>query len=322
MISFIVPVHNEQVCLGRALEAIHESASAVGQPYEMIVVDDASTDSTAEIARKYNATVLSVSHRQIAATRNSGGRAAHGDRLFFVDADTFISPQLLAGGTTSTRQWRSRRRRSCALEPPVPLYARLLVFFFSIFMRIAGLSGGAFMFCTRDAFNAVGGFDERLYAAKTPRCRTALKREGPLRPAVDAGTHIRSCGRGRTSGLAMMWFFLSMAFVPLRKLRRRSSVEKMWYESDREGNEKNFNTLAFKASNFAASRNHAATTLWAALGDPVARIARKWLVRLHSNTRCKSYNVTWAWCYCPVLIFCCRPCFGKSVGSNASNSSC
>lgn len=49
MISFIVPAHNEQACLGRTLRAIHESACAVGQPYEIIVVGDASTDATAEI---------------------------------------------------------------------------------------------------------------------------------------------------------------------------------------------------------------------------------------------------------------------------------
>src|SRR5207249_3599671 len=38
MISFIVPAHNEQACLGRTLQAIHDSARAMGQPYEVIVV--------------------------------------------------------------------------------------------------------------------------------------------------------------------------------------------------------------------------------------------------------------------------------------------
>jgi len=68
MISFIVPAHNEQASLGRTLEAIHKAARAVGQPYEIIVVDDASTDATPEIAAQNNARVLSVNHRQIAAT--------------------------------------------------------------------------------------------------------------------------------------------------------------------------------------------------------------------------------------------------------------
>ena len=76
MISFIVPAHNEQASLGRTLEAIHQAARVVGQPYEIIVVDDASTDATPEIAAQNNARVVSVNHRQIAATRNSGARRA------------------------------------------------------------------------------------------------------------------------------------------------------------------------------------------------------------------------------------------------------
>src|SRR5271170_1416404 len=95
MISFIVPAHNEKSCIGRTLQAIHEAARSAGQPYEVIVVDDASTDATAEVARQHDAAVVPVNHRQIAATRNSGGRAAHGERLFFVDADTTINPQAL-----------------------------------------------------------------------------------------------------------------------------------------------------------------------------------------------------------------------------------
>src|SRR4051812_43691613 len=104
MISFIVPAHNEQACLSRTLTAIHESARVVGRPFEIIVVDDASTDSTAEIARRNNARVVSVDHRQIAATRNSGGRAALGERLFFVDADTTINPRVIAGALRKMEQ--------------------------------------------------------------------------------------------------------------------------------------------------------------------------------------------------------------------------
>src|SRR5882724_9205202 len=96
MISFIVPAHNEQACLGRTLDAIHKAARAVGQPYEIIVVDDASTDATAEIAAQNNARVVSVNHRQIAATRNAGARIAHGDQLLFVDADTTIHSRAVA----------------------------------------------------------------------------------------------------------------------------------------------------------------------------------------------------------------------------------
>ena len=63
MISFIVPAHNEQAGIGRTLSAIHDAARSVGRPYEIIVVDDASTDATAEIARQHHARIAKVATR-------------------------------------------------------------------------------------------------------------------------------------------------------------------------------------------------------------------------------------------------------------------
>ncbi len=93
-LSFIVPAHNEETCLGATLQAIHESAGAVGQPYEIVVANDASTDATAEIALKNGARVVHVTCRQIAGARNAGARAATGERFVFVDADTIINPRV------------------------------------------------------------------------------------------------------------------------------------------------------------------------------------------------------------------------------------
>ena len=81
MISFIVPAHNEDALLGRTLSALHKSVQALGESYEIIVVDDASTDLTHEIAMEHSVRVISVSHRQIAATRNAGAAVAIGDIL-------------------------------------------------------------------------------------------------------------------------------------------------------------------------------------------------------------------------------------------------
>ena len=50
MISFIVPAYNEEHELSDTLTAIREAASNATQPYEIIVVDDASTDATRGIA--------------------------------------------------------------------------------------------------------------------------------------------------------------------------------------------------------------------------------------------------------------------------------
>src|SRR4051812_1771887 len=90
MISFIVPAYNEEKYLGATLDSIHAAARAIGEPYEIVVADDASTDGTAALAESAAARVVHVSHRQISKTRNSGARAATGDVLIFVDADTRV----------------------------------------------------------------------------------------------------------------------------------------------------------------------------------------------------------------------------------------
>jgi glycosyltransferase involved in cell wall biosynthesis len=87
VISFIIPAHNEELLIGHTLNALENAALAVGQPFEVVVVDDASSDRTAAIVYEHGARVVAVSHRQIAATRNAGSRQARGELFVFVDAD-------------------------------------------------------------------------------------------------------------------------------------------------------------------------------------------------------------------------------------------
>src|SRR5262245_32354293 len=145
MISFIVPAHNEEFYLPRTLEALRSSAGSVGEPYELLVVDDASTDATEQIARQQGAKIVKVNHRQIAATRNAGGRAALGDRLFFVDADTTVNVAVIKSALRAMEQGAVGGGALTRFEGAVPLYARLLLAWLGFFMRLASLSGGAFM---------------------------------------------------------------------------------------------------------------------------------------------------------------------------------
>ncbi len=253
MISFIVPAHNEQACLGRTLRAIHESARVLGPRYEIIVVDDASTDATAEIARQNQARVVSVNHRQIAATRNSGGRAAEGARFFFVDADTTINPRAVAsalramdhgavGGGGATGIDRSER---------VPLYGRLVFWVVALVPKLVGFTGGAFMFCTREAFYATGGFDERFYCGEEGFFALALKRQGrffvPWESVVTSGRRLR-----KISGGQLLIGGLRMIFSPVKLVTERASVQDVWYDSNRADDDKVPNSIAARFSNGVA----------------------------------------------------------------------
>src|SRR6266496_4337552 len=250
MISFIVPAHNEQACLGRTLQAIHASARVIAQPYEVIVVNDASTDATAEIAQQNNARVVSVNHRQIAGTRNSGARASNGERLFFVDADTIVNSRAVASALQAMDEGAVGGGGATWIDKheSVPLYARLLVILLVFTPKFVGFTGGAFMFCTREAFHATGGFNERLFWAEEGGFALALKRQGrffvPWQPVITSGRRFR-----KISGLQLLAGVIRMIFSPTKFLTQRSSVEKVWYDSNRQDDDKMPNSLAARISN-------------------------------------------------------------------------
>src|SRR5438874_72022 len=125
MISFVVPAHNEEALLGATLRALHEAARAAGEPYEVIVVDDSSTDGTPAIAAEHGARVVHVRHRQIAATRNAGAREAEGEILFFVDADTLANPAAVRAGLRALRCGAAGGGCMFRFDGRLPLWARL-----------------------------------------------------------------------------------------------------------------------------------------------------------------------------------------------------
>jgi glycosyltransferase involved in cell wall biosynthesis len=225
----------------------------VGQPYEIILVDDASTDATAEVARQHNATVLPVKHRQIAATRNSGARAARGERLFFVDADTTINPHAVAAALRSMDKGAVGGGAPTWLgkNEIVPLYGRLVALLCVIFAKVTGFTGGAFMFCTREAFHATGGFNERLYWAEEGGFALALKREGRFvvlwKCVLTSGRRLRTM-----SGLRLLAFCARAVLSPFKMITRRSSVEKIWYDSNRADDDKMPKSLPLRVSNAIA----------------------------------------------------------------------
>ncbi len=248
MISFIVPAHNEQALLGRTLQAIHDAAGVVGQPYEIIVVDDASTDATAGVARQHQATVLPVNHRQIAATRNSGARAARGERLFFVDADTTINARAVAEALRHMDKGAAGGGAPVLFDGIVPLPIQLFAFLAGIIAKLAGFTGGAFMYCTRAAFDATGGFDERLFWAEEGVFALALKRQGRFvvlwEPVFTSPRRCRSL-----SAAHLPAFIARIILSPRKMLTRRASVEKIWYDSNRAGDDIISKSLAAKVSN-------------------------------------------------------------------------
>ncbi len=94
--SVVVPAYNEQDLIGDCVRAV-ANQTVSRSDYEIIVVDDASTDSTSDVARAAGADiVLRARHGGAAAARNAGLQVAHGDIVLFTDADCAPSPDWIA----------------------------------------------------------------------------------------------------------------------------------------------------------------------------------------------------------------------------------
>ena len=86
LVSLVVPVYNGERFLAEALESLF---ALEYEPFEVIVVDDGSTDSSAEVARSFSAVrLIEQENKGPAAARNSGLAAAGGEFLGIHDATT------------------------------------------------------------------------------------------------------------------------------------------------------------------------------------------------------------------------------------------
>jgi glycosyltransferase involved in cell wall biosynthesis len=232
MLSFIVPAYNEELELPSTLSAIHAAARANADPYEIIVVNDASTDATAAVAVAGGARVVTIDRRQIAAARNAGAGEARGDVLFFVDADTRIAPSHVAGALRALAAGCAGGGARVTTDG-VPLWGRVFVHVFSAFyFTAANLGAGAFLFTTRRNFDAAGGFDKRLFAGEEVYFTMALKKLGQFRllrePIVTSGRKLR---------MNSAWHILGRSVgIILRGKRGVRSRDKLdlWYDGRRE----------------------------------------------------------------------------------------
>jgi glycosyltransferase involved in cell wall biosynthesis len=239
-LSIIIPAHNEEQVLCRTLEALQTAVRDLDGPAEIIVVDDASTDATGEIARHHDARVVRVDCRQIAATRNAGARVAQGDRLVFVDADTLVPAGTLRAAFDAMHHGAVGGGCRVDFDGWMPVYARALLVTAIPMYRWLGLAAGCFLFCTRAAFDAVGGFDERLYASEEITMSRALRRHGRFvllrQSVITSGRKLRTHTAGEVLGT-----LVKAAISGGRIVRRRERLD-VWYgprrsdpEVDHEG---------------------------------------------------------------------------------------
>jgi peptidoglycan/xylan/chitin deacetylase (PgdA/CDA1 family)/GT2 family glycosyltransferase len=171
-VSVVIPAYNEENYLLSCLESIRKQDYAA--EYEVIVVDNASTDNTAKIARDWGAKVAYESKRSPACARQKGAEVATGELIAFIDADTQAPAHWLS--TLVSRL--VREPEAVVISGPYAYYdagkfTKITSYFGNFFSIITDHlfrkvlnKGSAIWGCNfavrRSAFWEVGGFDTNI----------------------------------------------------------------------------------------------------------------------------------------------------------------
>ncbi|PJJ59517.1 TIGR04283 family arsenosugar biosynthesis glycosyltransferase [Hymenobacter chitinivorans] len=156
VLSVIIPTCNEAANIGRVIGQLRQYAPAGA--VEVLVVDAASPDGTAELARQAGATVLTAPKPGRAAQMNHGAHHATGEILYFVHADVGIHPDYVATirqAVTEGYEAGCYRFRFDSRHPLLRLNS-----YGTRFQGIMSRGGDQTLFITRALFDQLQGFDE------------------------------------------------------------------------------------------------------------------------------------------------------------------
>jgi GT2 family glycosyltransferase len=214
LLSVVVPVYNGGAQLGRCLDALLASDFP---SYEIVVVDDGSTDGSAEALRARGVEVLRLERRRgPAAARNRGSARARGEIILFVDADVLVRRDTLARVAAHFRQSPGLAALFGSYDDApaarnfVSQFKNLLHHF--VHQQSSAEAQTFWAGCgavRREALEAVGGFDERRYARPSVEdieLGHRLRRAG-FRILLDRGLQVTHLKR---------WTFFSLLRADIR----------------------------------------------------------------------------------------------------------
>ncbi len=239
--SLVIPAYNEELLLPRLLETIAEARTRYrfgAEAVQVVVADNTSSDATAAVAEKYGCEVVSVPERRIATVRNGGARAAVGEIVSFVDADTRIHPETfnaiedvlatgrVVAGATGVRldRWSPGIAATYALYMP--------------FVWALRMDTGV-VFCRRTDFEAVGGYDERRAFGEDVQLLVDLRRVGRKRgQRLTRLTSVKAVASTRKFDTHGDWHYFTeiIRLLPLILWSPKSTnafAERYWYGDQR-----------------------------------------------------------------------------------------
>ncbi|MFH1186973.1 MAG: glycosyltransferase family 2 protein [Candidatus Levyibacteriota bacterium] len=175
-ISFVIPAYNEENYLGDCIDSVLEEARGKNYDFEIIVVNNASTDKTKQVAKSFkNVKVVDELEKDLVCARKAGYLASTGDLIANIDADTrltskwiekvlseFSNPEVVALSGPFIYYDLSRRMK---LMVKLFYYYAFSLYLLNIhiFKKGSMLQGGNFVL-RRTAFEKTEGYDTKHYS--------------------------------------------------------------------------------------------------------------------------------------------------------------
>jgi glycosyltransferase involved in cell wall biosynthesis len=239
-VTVVIPCYNQGHFLPAAIDSVR-AQTFERERLQLIVVDDGSTDDTAQIADRLGAAVIEQANRGLSTARNAGLRAAAGEFVVFLDADDELLPDAIATGMA---RFEERPALACILRycllidedgSPLPtrppeierrdIYAELL-------HRNVTWAPGAAMFRSTDVIDA-GGFPSDVSATGDYSLYLRFARQGRLAYFHQPAVRYRQHGLNMSRDPAVM---LQSTLTVLAAERHRvpPSLRREWIAGRRE----------------------------------------------------------------------------------------
>jgi len=160
-VSFIIPAYNEESCISNAIQSIRQCINGIS--YEIIVVNNGSTDNTKDIVQELGIRIVNIPKNTISYARNIGANAASKDILAFIDADVRLTvewghgilqtkDQILTGSIITGSRY---------VIPENPSWIEKS-WFYPLSKKTPTYINGGNLVLSKKTFNLIGGFDDQM----------------------------------------------------------------------------------------------------------------------------------------------------------------
>lgn len=239
-ISLIIPAYNEEKLIYKTLlsvsKAVRQFEIDTNETIELIVVDNASTDRTVEIANNFDVTIVREERHMISAVRNAGAKAAKSDLLCFLDADSEVSENVftLVYDAMQSGDYIGGGAKMKLDQPG--LFFKGIALGSQIMSYITGISA-VLIYTKKETFEKLGGFDERYYAGEDLkfifRLKNEGKKEGRQFKNIYDGFVITSARKFNVMTLSDIFSFARLLLN--NKLMTRQDLCATWYDLSKRG---------------------------------------------------------------------------------------